>query len=400
MLDEVDKLGADFRGDPSSALLEVLDPEQNDSFSDHYLEVPFDLSRVMFITTANLLDPIPDVLRDRMEIIRIPGYTDMEKLQIARRHLIPKQLENHGLARSRLKFRDSAILRIINGYTRESGLRNLEREIASICRKAARRIAGGSKSRYSVSERNLHSYLGPEKFPREVAARTGQVGVAAGLAWTSVGGEVLYIEATAMKGKKELTLTGHLGDVMKESAMAALSYVRTHCRQLGIDEDFCDSHEIHVHVPAGATPKDGPSAGITIASALASLLSGKPLKAKTAMTGELTLRGEVLPIGGLKEKLLAAYRAGIKTVILPRDNKKDMVEIPGEIKKGVNFEFVSTVDQVLNLALEQNGSQTAAGKQRGKSRKKYGFRGDQESGYPRSGVDGKRGKGNCRAHPR
>jgi len=353
MLDEVDKIGSDFRGDPSSALLEVLDPEQNDTFSDHYLEVRFDLSKVMFITTANLLDPIPPVLRDRMEIIRIPGYTDMEKLEIAKRHLIPKQYDNHGLPKGRLKFKDSAILELIDGYTRESGLRNLEREIASVCRKVARKIAAGSRRNYTVAKEDMDKYLGPHKFTKEVVSRSGQVGVVPGLAWTSVGGEILYIEATAMKGKRELTLTGHLGDVMKESAMAALSYVRTNLDTLGIDPDFCDTHEIHIHVPSGATPKDGPSAGITMAVALASLLSGRPVKPLLAMTGEITLRGEVLPIGGVKEKLLAAYRAGVKTVILPEENRKDMSEVPPEIKKIVRFKFVSDVGEVLRLALDK-----------------------------------------------
>ena len=353
MLDEVDKIGTDFRGDPASALLEVLDPEQNDTFSDHYLEVPFNLSKVMFITTANLLDPIPPVLRDRMEIIRLPGYTDLEKLAIAKRHLIPKQYDNHGISKSRLEFKDSCILEVINGFTRESGLRNLEREIASICRKVARRIASGSRGKYVITDRNVEKYLGPQRFTREVLSRTGQIGVVPGLAWTSVGGEILYIEATAMNGKKSLTLTGHLGDVMKESAMAALSYVRTHCKDLRITPGFCDDHEIHIHVPSGATPKDGPSAGITMATALASILSGRPVKPYLAMTGEITLRGDVLPIGGLKEKLLAAYRAGIKEVILPKENKRDMVEMPPEIMKNIKFRFVAHVSEVLNNALEK-----------------------------------------------
>lgn len=356
MLDEVDKIGSDFRGDPASALLEVLDPEQNDTFSDHYLEVPFDLSKVMFITTANLLDPIPAVLRDRMEIIRIPGYTDMEKLEIAKRHLIQKQLDNHGIRKSLLTLKDPAILKMINGYTRESGLRNLEREIAAVCRKVARKIVAGSKMKFSITDKNISKYLGPEKISTDIPLRTGQVGVAPGLAWTSVGGEVLYIEATAMKGKKNLILTGQLGEVMKESAMAALSYVRTHCKELCISDDFCDNYEIHIHVPAGGTPKDGPSAGITIATALASLLSGYPVKSYLALTGELTLRGDILPIGGLKEKLLAAYRAGIKIVVLPKENKKDLVEIPTEIKKGIKFKFVSNVNEVLRYAIERNGT--------------------------------------------
>lgn len=352
MLDEVDKIGSDFRGDPSSALLEVLDPEQNDSFSDHYLEVPFDLSKVMFITTANLLDPIPPVLRDRMEIIRIPGYTDLEKLEIAKRHLIPKQLENHGITGKELKIDDTGILELINGYTRESGLRNLEREIASVCRKVARKIAAGSKKKFVVAGSDIQKYLGPQRFSREIVSKKGRIGVVPGLAWTSVGGEILFIEATMMKGKKDLTLTGHLGDIMKESAMAALSYVRSNCDALGIKSDICEHHEIHIHIPSGATPKDGPSAGITMATALASILSGRPVKPQLAMTGEITLRGEVLPIGGLKEKLLAAYRAGVRTVILPKENKKDIIEVPAEIKKEIKFIFVSDASEVLRQALD------------------------------------------------
>ncbi len=352
MLDEVDKIGSDFRGDPASALLEVLDPEQNNTFSDHYLEVPFDLSKVMFITTANLLDPIPPVLLDRMEIVRIPGYTDLEKLQIAKRHLVDKQYENHGIKKSNLDLTDAALTKIIRSYTRESGVRNLEREMAAVIRKVARKVAAGSKSKFVITDKNLDKYLGPERFSDELLGRTGQVGVVAGLAWTAYGGEILYIEATAMPGKPKLTLTGHLGDVMKESAMAALSYVRTNCTDLGISPDFCDKHEIHIHVPSGATPKDGPSAGITMATALASLLSGRPVKPLIAMTGEITLRGEVLPIGGLKEKLLAAYRAGAKMVILPRENQKDMLDIPAEIKKGITFKFIDNVGQVLKLALD------------------------------------------------
>jgi ATP-dependent Lon protease len=370
MLDEVDKIGADFRGDPSSALLEVLDPEQNDTFSDHYLEVAFDLSKVMFITTANLLDPIPPVLRDRMEVIRIPGYTDLEKLEIAKRHLIPKQDNNHGIAAAQLKFNDSAILELINGYTRESGLRNLEREIASICRKVARKIAAGSKRRFVVRKEDVPRFLGPQKFSRELVSRTGQIGVVPGLAWTSVGGEILFIEATLMKGKRALTLTGHLGDIMKESAMAALSYVRTNCDMIGVNPEICEDHEIHIHVPSGATPKDGPSAGITMATALASILSGRPVKPLIAMTGEITLRGEVLPIGGLKEKLLAAYRAGIKTVILPRENKKDLTNIPGELKRGLQFKYVSGVGEVLKLALDKKSDKNATKSSKKKASRK------------------------------
>ncbi len=370
MLDEVDKIGSDFRGDPSSALLEVLDPEQNDTFSDHYLEVPFDLSKVMFITTANLLDPIPPVLRDRMEIIRIPGYTDMEKLEIAKRHLLPKQLDNHGITEKSLRIEDSGILELINGYTRESGLRNLEREIAAVCRKTARKIAAGSKRKYVVKKDDVKKYLGPQRFSREIVSKTGRIGVVPGLAWTSVGGEILYIEATLMKGKKGLTLTGHLGDVMKESAMAALSYVRSNCDSIGVLPDIYEEHEIHIHVPSGAAPKDGPSAGITMATALASILSRRPVKPQLAMTGEITLRGDILPIGGLKEKLLAAYRAGIKTVILPKENKKDMIEVPAEIKKGVKFKFVSEVGEVIKTALDKKpDANKKTGKKRGGRKK-------------------------------
>ncbi len=364
MLDEVDKIGSDFRGDPSSALLEVLDPEQNNTFSDHYLEVPFDLSKVMFITTANLLDPIPPVLLDRMEIVRIPGYTDLEKLQIAKRHLIGKQFDNHGIKKSNLELSDSAITRIIRGYTRESGVRNLEREIAAVIRKVARKVAAGSKTKFVISDKNIDKYLGPERFSDELLERTGQVGVVAGLAWTAYGGQILYIEATAMRGKPKLTLTGHLGDVMKESAMAALLYVRTNCNDLGIDPEFCDKHEIHIHVPSGATPKDGPSAGITMATALASLLSGRPVRPLIAMTGEITLRGEVLPIGGLKEKLLAAYRAGVKLIVLPRENQKDMLDIPPEIKKGMTFKFIDNVAQVLKIALDGKNGQSSKGRKK------------------------------------
>jgi len=367
MLDEVDKIGVDFRGDPASALLEALDPEQNDTFSDHYLEVSFNLSKVMFITTANLLDPIPPVLLDRMELIRIPGYTDLEKLQIAKKHLIPKQYDNHGLGRNRLEFKDNAILELINGYTREAGLRNLEREIASVCRKIARRIAAGSRSNYIINADNVQKYLGPQRFSRETLSRKSEIGVVPGLAWTSTGGEILFIEATAMKGKKALTLTGHLGDVMKESAMAALSYVRTNCESLNIDPDYCENHEIHIHVPSGATPKDGPSAGIAMATALASLLSGRPVKPLIAMTGEITLRGEVLPIGGLKEKLLAAYRAGIKYVILPMENKKDLLEIPSEIKRGVGFKCASNVGEALEFALEKKPANSSKDRFRNKA---------------------------------
>ncbi len=352
MLDEIDKLGSDFRGDPASALLEVLDPEQNFSFSDHYLEVDFDLSRVMFITTANMLDPIPGVLRDRMEIIRIPGYTDLEKLEIFKRHLLPKQLENHGLKSSHISFNKDSIVKIINEYTRESGLRNLERELANVCRKVATKIVGGSRKKFNIGGKELAKFLGPPQFTSDTKFSKDRIGEVAGLAWTPFGGEVLKIEATAMKGKKELTLTGHLGDVMKESVQAAMSFVRSLAGRLNIEPDFFDTHEIHVHVPSGATPKDGPSAGIAMATVLASLASGRRIKEKMAMTGEITLRGQVLPIGGLKEKLLAAYRYGIKTVVLPGDNKKDLIEIPAELKKGLKFKYVDNAYDVLKFALE------------------------------------------------
>ncbi|NIM96577.1 MAG: endopeptidase La [candidate division Zixibacteria bacterium] len=353
MLDEVDKIGQDFRGDPASALLEVLDPEQNNSFSDHYLDVPFDLSRVMFITTANILDPIPRVLRDRMEVIELPGYTDLEKLQIAKRHLVPKELENHGLGPKDLHFGDKALKRIINDYTREAGLRNLDREIATICRKMAKMVASGGKKRVQITPGNLEKFLGPIKFFQEIVHRIPPIGVVPGVAWTQTGGDLMFVEATKMKGKKSLTLTGYLGEVMKESVQTALSWVRSASKRLGVEEDFFENCDIHVHVPAGAIPKDGPSAGITMATAIASLLTEKPVKPKLAMTGELTLRGEILPIGGLKEKSLAAYRGGVKILILPKENQKDMVEIPDEIKRNVSFVFVETMDQVLKLALEK-----------------------------------------------
>jgi ATP-dependent Lon protease len=353
MLDEVDKLGTDFRGDPASALLEVLDPEQNDTFTDHYLDLPFDLSKVMFITTANWLEPIPHVLRDRMEIIRIPGYTDLEKLAIAKRHLIPKQLDNHGLRKADLSFAESAIRAIIDGYTREAGLRNLEREIASVARKAARKVASGGRGKLSVTDKNIGRLLGPKKFTREALSRHGRIGVAPGLAYTAVGGELLFIEATAMPGSGKLTLTGQLGAVMKESAEAALSFVRTHGEQLKIAPEAFDKTDIHIHVPAGATPKDGPSAGITMAVALASLYTKRRVKSCLAMTGEITLRGDLLPIGGLKEKLLAAVRSGVKMVLMPEDNRKDMAEIPPEIRRDVKTKFFSDMMSAIRFALDK-----------------------------------------------
>jgi ATP-dependent Lon protease len=369
MLDEIDKLGTDFRGDPSSALLEVLDPEQNDSFSDHYLEIPFDLSKVMFITTANWTEPIPPVLRDRMEVINIPGYTDIEKIQIAKRHLIPKQLENHGITSDKLRFEDAALKELIDGYTREAGLRNLEREIASVMRKIARKIATGSNKKITISVKSIQDLLGARKFTREALMRQSKIGVIPGLAYTAFGGEVLYIEATSMNGDEGLKLTGHLGEVMKESAQAALSFIRSNQKELGIDDREFQNKSFHIHVPSGATPKDGPSAGITMAVALASLLKRKPPKEQLALTGEITLRGQLLPIGGLKEKLLAAYRSGITSVVLPEDNRKDATELPVEIKKTVTLKFFDEILPVIKYVL--NGSSTKAKSQaRVKAKKK------------------------------
>jgi ATP-dependent Lon protease len=351
MMDEVDKIGADFRGDPSSALLEVLDPEQNQSFVDHYLGVPFDLSSVMFITTANLLDPIPPALKDRMEVLYLQGYTDEEKQHIARRYLLARQLEEHGLMEDDLRFSDSAILKIIHRYTREAGLRNLEREVAKVCRKTAREIASGKKGPFHVSVRNLEKYLGPRKFFMESEQEKSEVGVATGLAWTPTGGEILHVETSLLKGKGGVLLTGQLGDVMKESAQAAISYARSRAGDFDVNPDFNSKNDIHIHVPAGAIPKDGPSAGITIATALISSLTDIPVNKDVAMTGEVTLRGRVLPIGGLKEKVLAAHRAGIKTVILPARNRIDLEEIPPKIKRTMTFVTVDSIDEVLKVAL-------------------------------------------------
>jgi ATP-dependent Lon protease len=354
MLDEVDKIGMDFRGDPASALLEVLDPEQNFAFVDHYLGVPFDLSNVMFITTANLIDPIPSPLRDRMEIIPLSGYTSEEKLGIAKNYLIPKQLKEHGITGKNIKINDSAVLQITSHYTREAGVRNLEREVANLCRKVARKIAEGKEKTYHISAKNLSKYLGVPKFLPEEEMEKDEVGVATGLAWTEAGGDIIYIEATTMKGKGHMTLTGHLGDVMKESAHAALSYIRSRAKHFGINTDLFSKNDIHIHVPAGATPKDGPSAGITMATAIASAFIGKPVSKSTAMTGEVMLRGRVLPIGGLKEKTLAAKRMGIRKVIIPRRNKKDLEDIPKYIKKGMEFVLVETMDEVLKNTLKND----------------------------------------------
>ncbi len=351
MLDEVDKIGTDFRGDPSSALLEVLDPEQNHAFSDHYIDVPFDLSKVMFITTANILDTVPPALKDRMEVLELPGYSDDEKLMIAKRHLIPKQLEEHGLTSDHIEFEDEAILGIINSYTREAGVRNLERNIAAICRAVAKEVAEGKEGKRIIKAEDLHKFLGPEKFYPEVAERTCYPGVATGLAWTPTGGDIIFVEATRMKGEKGLTLTGQLGEVMKESAQAALSYVRSKAKELGIDEDFYLKSDIHIHVPAGAIPKDGPSAGIAMFIALTSLLTNRPVRGDVAMTGEITLRGQVLPVGGIKEKVLAGKRAGIKTIILPKKNEKDLEELSDHVKEGLEFKFVQRMDEVVDIAL-------------------------------------------------
>ena len=351
MLDEIDKVGTDFRGDPSAALLEALDPEQNFAFSDHYLNVPFDLSKVMFITTANILDPVPPALKDRMEVLNLAGYTSEEKLKISKQFLFPRQLEENGITRENLSISDEAMLRIISQYTKEAGVRNLEREIASICRKVARKIAEDEKGPFPMSSLNLHKYLGPPKFLPEEELEVNEIGVATGLAWTSVGGEILYVETTTMKGKGNLTLTGHLGDVMKESAQAALSYTRSRSRELDLDPDFYEKLDVHVHVPAGAIPKDGPSAGVTMATSLISALTRIPVRKDVAMTGEITLRGRVLPIGGLKEKTLAALRANIKNIVIPDQNQKDLEEIPKYIRRKVNFVFVKNMDEILKVAL-------------------------------------------------
>jgi ATP-dependent Lon protease len=353
VLDEIDKLGHDFRGDPASALLEVLDPEQNSTFSDHYLEVTFDLSKVMFIATANQLDPIPWALRDRLEIIELPGYTRQEKKMIARSFLVPKQLEEHGLGHDKCEITDGAIFEVIDSYTREAGVRNLEREIGSTCRAVAVKVAeGNAKEHEIIDAEEAREYLGPPKFVSEVADRTSEPGVATGLAWTAVGGDILFIEATKMPGKGKLTLTGQLGDVMKESVTAALSFVRSRAGALGLDAgNFLENVDLHVHVPAGSVPKDGPSAGVTMYTALVSLLTGHPVRPDVAMTGEITLRGNVLQIGGLKEKLLAAHRAGIKRVIIPERNVKDLIDVPDEVKKEMEIHSVKRMDEVLVLAL-------------------------------------------------
>lgn len=349
MLDEIDKLGADFRGDPSAALLEVLDPEQNHAFSDHYLDVAFDLSNVMFITTANILDTVPPALKDRMEVLELSGYTAEEKISIVKKFILPKQLKAHGLKEEQLTITDDAIKMVITDYTREAGLRNLEREIAHLCRKTAKKIASGEETSVTINAEQLNTLLGPIKFFSEAAERTTDAGVATGLAWTQAGGDILFIEATFMPGTGKLTLTGCLGDIMKESAQAAMSYIRSKLESLKISFKDFDKYDFHIHVPAGAIPKDGPSAGVTMAMALISLLKGTPILSNVAMTGEITLRGRVLPVGGIKEKVLAAKRAGITTVVLPKRNEKDLTEVPENAKKGLNFAFVERVDEMLPI---------------------------------------------------
>jgi len=351
MMDEVDKIGADFRGDPSSALLEVLDPEQNFSFRDHYLGVPYDLSKVMFITTANLLDTIQPAFRDRMEVLRLPGYTEEEKLQIALRHLVPKQIKENALDEKLISFTKGAVQKIISLYTREAGVRNLEREIASICRKVARKVAEGKKSLTKITSQNCEKYLGPPKIFRDQLQKENRVGVATGVAWTAAGGELLFVEATKMKGKGALTLTGSLGDVMKESAQAALSFARAHVKELGIDGKIFSQNDFHIHIPEGAIPKDGPSAGVTMATSLISICTNRKARWDVAMTGEITLTGNVLPVGGIKEKVLAAQRAGVKNFILPLPNKKDLIDVPKNITKDINFIFVRDINEVLKDAL-------------------------------------------------
>jgi ATP-dependent Lon protease len=350
MIDEIDKMGADWRGDPSSAMLEVLDPAQNSSFRDHYLDLPFDLSQVLFICTANQLEPIPPPLRDRMEIIGLAGYTEDEKLGIAKRYLVPKQLEAHGLGKAQLTFTEKALRLVIREYTREAGVRELDRQIAALCRKAAREIAESKRQRARVDERRVRTWLGRRRFPAEVRKRTSDPGVATGLAVTPVGGDVLFVEATAMPGSGKLIVTGQIGDVMKESAQAALSWVRGHARDLGLESDWFEGRDVHIHVPAGAVPKDGPSAGIAMATALASLAMDTPVSEEVAMTGEITLTGQVLPIGGVKEKVLAAQRAGIETVILPRENEPDLDDLPKEVREGMRFVLADGVDEVVEAA--------------------------------------------------
>jgi ATP-dependent Lon protease len=356
MLDEIDKLGHDFRGDPASALLEVLDPEQNHTFSDHYLEVSFDLSRVMFIATANYLDPIPPALKDRLEILGLPGYTRQEKLAIARRYLVPKQISEHGVEEAgvRVSFEDAAVFELIDSYTREAGVRNLERELSAVIRGIAVKVVEGELTGDIVIGTDaVHEYLGPQQYLPEMSERTAEPGVATGLAWTPVGGEIMFVECSRMPGKGGLMLTGQLGDVMKESAQAALSYIKSHLAKLGLSKDALEGQDMHIHVPAGAIPKDGPSAGVAMLAALASLLAGICVRADVAMTGEITLRGLVLPVGGIKEKMLAAHRAGIKRIILPERNEKDVVDVPEEIRDEMEIVYAKNVHEVLDAVLAE-----------------------------------------------
>jgi ATP-dependent Lon protease len=350
LIDEIDKMGADFRGDPASAMLEVLDPEQHSSFRDHYLDLPFDLSRVLFICTANTLDTIPGPLLDRMDVIQLSGYTHDEKLGIAKRYLVPKQLEAHGLRKSRVSLADRVLRLVITEYTREAGVRNLDRQIAALCRKAATLIARGHKGRVTVDEERVREWLGPRRFAGEVRKRTADPGVATGLAYTPVGGDVLFIEATAYPGKGKLTITGQLGEVMQESAQAALSWVRAQSEELGLPADWFADHDVHVHVPAGAVPKDGPSAGVTMATAIVSLVLRRPVRDDVGMTGEITLTGQVLPIGGVREKVLAAQRAGLRRVILPIENAPDLDDLPPETRKELEFVLVDHVEEVFEHA--------------------------------------------------
>ena len=368
MLDEVDKLGRDWHGDPTSALLEVLDPEQNHTFTDHYLDVPFDLSRVLFIATANMLDPVPPALQDRLEVINLPGYVEEEKLAIARRYLVPRQRGEHGLKPGQLRFTAGGLRQIIHYYTHEAGVRNLEREIAAICRGVARQVTQGGRAAVQIRPANVAEYLGPERFLPDIKLRTSTPGVATGLGWTPVGGDILFIEATSMPGTGQVQLTGQLGEVMKESAQAALSYIRSRAEGWGIGSNYFRTHDLHIHIPAGATPKDGPSAGVTIFTALVSLLEQQSVKSNVAMTGEITLRGLVLPVGGIKEKVLAAKRAGIDTVILPERNRKDLEEIPRAVRRDMKFHYVRGMEEILPLALADGKMSKASVRKAKKSR--------------------------------
>jgi ATP-dependent Lon protease len=360
MLDEVDKLGVDFRGDPAAALLEVLDPAQNHAFVDHYLDVPFDLSQVFFITTANVVDTIPPALRDRMEIIEIPGYTEGQKLEIARRYLLPRQLQENGIPEGLLEVTDEAILELIRSYTREAGVRQLERELGAICRRVAQRIAEGRGDPVVVTAASLQEFLGPPRYRWQMAEEEDEVGVATGMAATPFGGDILYVEATVVPGKGRLILTGKLGEVMQESGQAALTYARSRAQALGVDPAFFERHDVHIHVPAGAIPKDGPSAGITMATALVSAVTRRPVRKGIAMTGEITLRGRVLPVGAIRDKVLAAHRAGIRRVIIPRDNQQDLQEVPAEVRQQMEVLLVSHMDEVLAAALHPEAQEEPA----------------------------------------